>query len=412
MMPEAAPDRRRADRRRDRARAPAPSLWHNGPLPQALGRPDGLGVRRPDHRARAATDRHPHPRRERGRGRPPHRDGLAAQPRIAVHRQLGRAPPAQAQRHDRRRPRPRRRRAHDPDRLVRSTRSHLWQLYAVALLAGLAHVCFITAYPAVLRLPGAEGATTSRRTASSAPPARSSFVAGPAVGGWSGPAADRAVRDGRRRDRPSSGRRCSCAGSSRRADHRDRRRSTSIVARRAVRGHALRAAAPVRRGRACSRRPRSTSSPSSRRRSIVLFASRTLGLSPGADRSRVRHRRARRRCSARVLAPRISRRIGLGPSAMVGVVAVPAADRRHRPSPTGRSGRRSRCSPAPSSLSAFGVMLYDINLNVDPGAASSPTRSAAGWSAPSLTVNYGIRPLGAVVGGVLGSDDRAAAEPC
>jgi MFS family permease len=102
-----------------------------------------------------------------------------------------------------------------------------------------------------------------------------------------------------------------------------------------------------------------------------------------------------------VTAPALSRRFGVGPVGMVGAVVFPAslalaavAD--------GPVWARAVMLGLSEVFSGFGVMLYDINLNsvmttVIPDAMRS--RVAGAYSA----INYGIRPLGARVGGALGT---------
>lgn len=102
-----------------------------------------------------------------------------------------------------------------------------------------------------------------------------------------------------------------------------------------------------------------------------------------------------------VAAPSLSRRFGVGPVGMVGAVVFPAslalaavAD--------GPVWARAAMLGLSEVFSGFGVMLYDINLNsvmttVIPDAMRS--RVAGAYSA----INYGIRPLGALVGGALGT---------
>lgn len=131
---------------------------------------------------------------------------------------------------------------------------------------------------------------------------------------------------------------------------------------------------------------------------VVLFADRVLALSPaaigltmgiGASGSLV----------GALVAPRLARRIGVGRGIAVGSVLFPApialaaaAD--------GPTWARAATLGTAYFLIGLGVMLFDVNLNslqtaVIPDALRS--RVAGAYS----TVNYGVRPLGAVVGGVL-----------
>ncbi|MBM0235029.1 MFS transporter [Micromonospora sp. STR1_7] len=133
---------------------------------------------------------------------------------------------------------------------------------------------------------------------------------------------------------------------------------------------------------------------------LVLYASRELDLSAGVIGVAFG-------CGAlgglagAALAPRISRAIGLGRTAMIGVVLFPA--------PlaltaliTGPTWAKVAMLAGIELVSSFGVMLMDVNLNalltaVTPDDARG--RRAGAYSA----VNYGIRPLGALVGGALGT---------
>ncbi|MEU7591115.1 MFS transporter [Micromonospora sp. NPDC049230] len=133
---------------------------------------------------------------------------------------------------------------------------------------------------------------------------------------------------------------------------------------------------------------------------LVLYASRNLHLSAGAIGVALG-------CGAvggfagAALAPRISQAIGLGRTAMIGAVLFPA--------PlaltallSGPTWTKVATLAAIELVSSVGVMLMDVNLNalltaVTPDDARG--RRAGAYSA----VNYGIRPLGALVGGTLGT---------
>ncbi|MEV3997312.1 MFS transporter [Streptomyces halstedii] len=131
---------------------------------------------------------------------------------------------------------------------------------------------------------------------------------------------------------------------------------------------------------------------------LVLFANRTLGLSAGAIGIAFGVGATGSLLGA-VLAPKISRRIGVGRCICVGAVLFPA--------PTalvaaadGPLWLRAGALAAAEFLAGFGVMLFDVNLNslqaaVIPDGMRSRVAGAYG------TINYGVRPLGAVVGGLL-----------
>jgi len=133
---------------------------------------------------------------------------------------------------------------------------------------------------------------------------------------------------------------------------------------------------------------------------LVLYASRDLGLSAGAI-GIAFGGGALGGLAGAALAPRVSRAIGLGRTAMIGVVLFPA--------PlaltaliSGPTWAKVAMLAAIELVSSVGVMLMDVNLNalltaVTPDDARG--RRAGAYSA----VNYGIRPLGALVGGALGT---------
>lgn len=131
---------------------------------------------------------------------------------------------------------------------------------------------------------------------------------------------------------------------------------------------------------------------------IVLFASRNLGLSAGVI-GIAFGVGATGSLFGALVAPGVSRRFGVGRSIVMGAVLFPApiavaavAD--------GPFWLRAGALAASNFLSGLGVMLFDVNLNalqtsVIPDGLRS--RVAGAYS----TVNYGIRPVGAVVGGLL-----------
>jgi MFS family permease len=133
---------------------------------------------------------------------------------------------------------------------------------------------------------------------------------------------------------------------------------------------------------------------------LILFASRELGLSAGAI-GIAFGAGAFGGLAGAALAPRVTRTIGLGRTAIIGVVLFPAplalmalAD--------GPLTAKVALLAAAEFVSSAGVMLMDINLNalitkVTPDHARA--RIAGAYS----TVNYGIRPLGALIGGWLGT---------
>jgi MFS family permease len=131
---------------------------------------------------------------------------------------------------------------------------------------------------------------------------------------------------------------------------------------------------------------------------VVLFATRMLHLSPGAI-GLAFATGATGSVLGAVLAPRLSRWWGVGPSIAAGAVLFPAPI-----AIAAVAGGPLWLRFGPLALSEFvagiGLMLFDINLNslqtavIDDGIRS---RVSGAYS----TVNYGVRPVGAIVGGVL-----------
>ncbi|SCE65596.1 Predicted arabinose efflux permease, MFS family [Micromonospora coriariae] len=133
---------------------------------------------------------------------------------------------------------------------------------------------------------------------------------------------------------------------------------------------------------------------------LVLFASRTLdipagllGLALGAG--------ALGGLLGAVAAPRLSARIGIGRSIVIGAVVFPApialvavAD--------GPLWLRTVLVGGAQFISALGVMLFDVNLNTLKAAVIPDALRSRVVGAYS-TINYGVRPLGALTGGALGT---------
>ncbi|MEV7332148.1 MFS transporter [Micromonospora sp. NPDC093244] len=133
---------------------------------------------------------------------------------------------------------------------------------------------------------------------------------------------------------------------------------------------------------------------------LVLYASRDLDLSAGAI-GLAFAAGAPGGLVGAALAPRIARAIGLGRTTMIGVVLF-SAPLALTALITGPTWAKITMLAAIELVSSFGVMLMDINLNalltaVTPDDARG--RRAGAYSA----VNYGVRPLGALVGGALGT---------
>ncbi|KUO16020.1 MFS transporter [Streptomyces dysideae] len=131
---------------------------------------------------------------------------------------------------------------------------------------------------------------------------------------------------------------------------------------------------------------------------IVLFADRVLELSPGVIGLAIGIGASGSLVGA-LAAPWLSRRIGVGRSIAVGAVLFPAPIALAAVA-AGPIWARAGILGAAHFLVGLGVMLFDVNLNslqtaVIPDALRSRVTGAFS------TVNYGVRPLGAVVGGAL-----------
>jgi MFS family permease len=132
----------------------------------------------------------------------------------------------------------------------------------------------------------------------------------------------------------------------------------------------------------------------------VLFASRELGLSAGAI-GLAFGIGATGSVLGAFLAPRISRRIGVGPTIATGVVLF-AAPIALIAAAGGPVWARVGMLATAEFVSGFGVMLLDVNLNsLQTTVVPDDMRSRV--SGAFSSVNYGVRPLGALVGGLLGT---------
>jgi MFS family permease len=133
---------------------------------------------------------------------------------------------------------------------------------------------------------------------------------------------------------------------------------------------------------------------------VVLFATRTLGLPVGMIGLALGIGAVGGLAGA-AAAPWLSRRFGVGRMMLLGALLFPA--------PTaaialagGPVWLAATVLAAAGTIAGFGVMLMDINLNsVQAVVMADEMRSRV--AGVFGTVNYGARPLGAVVGGLLGS---------
>ncbi|MER5563644.1 MFS transporter [Streptomyces sp. NPDC048491] len=131
---------------------------------------------------------------------------------------------------------------------------------------------------------------------------------------------------------------------------------------------------------------------------VVLFAGRNLGLTAGAI-GLAFGIGATGSLLGAVIAPKVSRGVGVGRSIAVGAVLFPAPIA-IAAAASGPVWARAGALTVAEFLSGVGVMLFDINLNslqaeVIPDGMRS--RVAGAYS----TINYGLRPAGAVFGGLL-----------
>lgn len=132
---------------------------------------------------------------------------------------------------------------------------------------------------------------------------------------------------------------------------------------------------------------------------IVLFASRELGLSPGVI-GLAFGAGATGGLLGAVIAPRLSRRIGVGRNIVLGAVLFPLPIAilgfAHGP-----HWWTACLLGATEFLSGLGVMLFDVNLN-SVMASVIPNELRSRVSGAFSSINYGVRPLGSVLGGTLG----------
>ncbi|MEV6630086.1 MFS transporter [Actinoplanes sp. NPDC051470] len=133
---------------------------------------------------------------------------------------------------------------------------------------------------------------------------------------------------------------------------------------------------------------------------LVLFASRDLGLSAGQIGLAFGLGSLGGLLGA-VVAPRLSRRYGVGRGVVAGAILFPAPIAvlalAH-----GSGWSTFALLAAAEALSGFGVMIFDINLNAVQAAVTADEMRGR-MVGVFGTINYGIRPLGAVIGGLLGS---------
>jgi predicted MFS family arabinose efflux permease len=133
---------------------------------------------------------------------------------------------------------------------------------------------------------------------------------------------------------------------------------------------------------------------------LVLFASRTLGLSAGVIGLAFGVGAVGGLLGA-VVAPRLAARFGVGRIIVAGAIVFPAP-LAFLGLAGGPDWAAALVLAAVEFVSALGVMLFDVNLNALQTTVT-PDAARARVSGAYTSINYGIRPLGAVVGGVLGT---------
>ncbi|MFL5936635.1 MAG: MFS transporter [Gaiellaceae bacterium] len=130
----------------------------------------------------------------------------------------------------------------------------------------------------------------------------------------------------------------------------------------------------------------------------VLYASSTLDLSAGVIGITLGVGAGGALLGA-LVAPRIGRRIGLGPTIVLGCLLF-SAPLVVLPFASGSTLEKAVILCAVELVSGFGVMLFDTNSN-SMTALAVPQRLRARIAGASRVFNYGTRPFGALVGGML-----------
>jgi MFS family permease len=132
---------------------------------------------------------------------------------------------------------------------------------------------------------------------------------------------------------------------------------------------------------------------------LVLFASRHLGLSPAAI-GLAFGLGALGGLVGAVLAGRTARLLGVGRTIALGAVLF-SAPFALLPLASGSTWTKGGVLALVELFSAAGIMLFDVNLNALQTAVTSDAMRSRVSGAFS-SVNYGIRPLGGIIGGVAG----------
>ena len=133
---------------------------------------------------------------------------------------------------------------------------------------------------------------------------------------------------------------------------------------------------------------------------VILYANRELGVGPGLL-GLVLGAGAVGGLLGSMLTGRIVKRLGVGPTLMLGCIVFPTP-LLLIPLAAGPRWVVLGCLFLAEFGSGFGVMLLDIAAGAI-SAALVPDRLRARVSGAYMVVNYGVRPLGALLGGGLGS---------
>ena len=133
---------------------------------------------------------------------------------------------------------------------------------------------------------------------------------------------------------------------------------------------------------------------------FVLFATEELGVSPGLL-GAVLGAGAVGAALGALVAPRVEGRIGIGRSYVLGAILFPAP-LMLVPAAGGPLWLIAALLFASEFLAGVGVMLFDVAGN-SMNVLLTPQRLRARTTGAHRTLNYGVRPLGALVGGFLGS---------
>lgn len=131
---------------------------------------------------------------------------------------------------------------------------------------------------------------------------------------------------------------------------------------------------------------------------LIVFANRNLGLPAGTIGVSLGVGAAGGLIGA-LLAGRVARWIGTGRTIALGAIAF-TAPLATLPLAHGSDLARAVVLAAVEAASAFGVMLFDVNLNAVM-AAAIPDAVRARVQGAFTSINYGARPLGTALGGVL-----------